>query len=133
MSVAHETGFGPKTHRSYDESAGPKKTYHPKSILAKSSQSELAIVPFRIERSRLKQVQGVCPERPRPGPGPVFGMLREGHGFVTAPARCSAPFRAESHSSTAAAQRRPSSIAQTMRLWPRRASPAAKTPGALVA
>ena len=38
-----------------------------------------------------------------------------------------------SQRSTAVAQRRPSEIAQTINDWPRRASPAAKTPSALVA
>ena len=38
---------------------------------------------------------------------------------------------AHSKASTAVAQRRPSSIAHTISDWPRRASPAAKTPGTL--
>src|SRR3954454_19976030 len=41
-----------------------------------------------------------------------------------------APF-AQSNATTAVAQRRPSSIAHTISDWPRRASPAAKTPGTL--
>ena len=49
---------------------------------------------------------------------------------ATFPRRCPAP-RA-SHRSTAAAHRRPSVTAQTISDWPRRASPAAKTPSALV-
>ena len=59
----------------------------------------------------------------------------EGGGKVAAHAadsRMRASWRNESRRSTTAAQRRPSAIAQTISDWPRRASPAAKTPSTLV-
>src|SRR5213079_3215282 len=48
-------------------------------------------------------------------------------------AKCTPVLTSSSHSPTAAAHWRPSLIAHTIKDWPRRASPAAKTPSADVA
>src|SRR3954465_3240124 len=74
----HETGLGPQTHRSYDESTGRKKTYHPKSVGAKSNPSERASVLTGIERQETQPGAGHLPRKATAGARPRLWNVTRG-------------------------------------------------------
>src|SRR6266545_1767711 len=83
---------------------------------------------WRAEMAAMPELERVDDRLPCPAEPFARPRLHRRAATATGSATC-----AHSQPSTAAAQRRPSSIAHTMRDWPRRASPAAKTPGTLAA